>query len=327
MPHEVIITTGSRLHWGLLSIAPLTGREFGGVGLMVDEPRLVLSAKVSPEKKDSIICHQKYESRIASLINAACSHASGSSRQQYYSIELHSEIPLHCGFGSGTQLSLAVARAISFLTDEQPRSSVELAHRVHRGSRSALGIHGFDFGGFLVEAGKHASDEISPMITRHDFPEDWKVLLITPNDQAGISGSVEADSIQKLGSMPVSITEKLCRLALMQLIPSVMTQDYANFSSGLTEFGRTVGEFFMPVQGGIFAHPQMVELEKLLTAEGVQGIAQTSWGPTLSIVCQNSKDAENVSSIITKNGYGEFCAIRTVSPMNCGAQIQIKHAE
>ena len=324
MSREVIITTGSRLHWGLLSLAPTSGREFGGIGLMVDEPTLTLSVKISSQGQDTITCSEECSPKIAAAMDSARRYLADSSRDQYFSLELQSEIPLHCGFGSGTQLSLAVARALSLLSREQCLSSVELAQRVRRGARSALGIHGFDSGGFLIEGGKSKPDEISPLVARADFPEDWKILLITPTDQAGISGIVEADAIQQLGPMPLAVTERLCRLVLMQLIPAVKTRDFAGFSSGLTAFGYSVGEFFSPAQGGVFAHPRMVELEKLLNSKGIQGIAQTSWGPTLSIVCPNSVEAENVSSIITQNGYGELCNLRTVSPLNRGAQVQIK---
>ena len=324
MSREVIITTGSRLHWGLLSLAPESGREFGGIGLMVEEPALTLSAKISPQEQDTITCSEECSLKIATAMDAARCHLADSSRDQFFALELQSEIPLHCGFGSGTQLSLAVAQALVLLSGEQSLSSVELAQRVRRGARSALGIHGFDSGGFLVEGGKSNPDEISPLVARVDFPEDWKILLITPVDQAGISGTVEAEAIQQLGPMPLTVTERLCRLVLMQLIPAVKTRDFAAFSSGLTAFGYTVGEFFSPAQGGIFAHPGMGELEKLLNSKGIQGVAQTSWGPTLSVVCPNSVEAENVSSIITQNGYGEFCSLRTVSPLNRGAQIQIK---
>lgn len=324
MSREVIITTGTRLHWGLLSIAPLAGREFGGIGLMVDEPRLRLSVKVSPDEKDNIVCSESYFSKIENVINMARQNLSGATGECFYSVELQSEIPMHCGFGSGTQLSLAVARAISMLSEEDKLSSIELAKRVQRGARSALGVHGFDSGGFLVEGGKKISSEISPLVVRVEFPADWKIILITPTDQAGISGNVEAEAIQKLGSMPISLTDKLCRLVLMELIPSVTTQDFAGFSTGLTEFGHAVGEFFKPAQGEIFAHPRMVELESLLISKGIQGIAQTSWGPTLSVVCRDSFDVENVSSIITENGYGEFCSIKTVNPLNRGAHIELR---
>ncbi len=322
MSREVSITTGSRLHWGLLSLAPGAGREFGGIGLMVDEPSLKLSASLSSSTQDTTACSLDCYSKVEAAIEAARSELAADMRERSFAVTLHSEIPLHCGFGSGTQLSLAVAQAVSLLAGEQGLSSVELAQRVQRGARSALGVHGFDSGGFLVEGGKREPDEISPLVMHAEFPEDWKILLVTPVNQAGISGLLEADAIQQLGPMPVAVTEKLCRLVLMQLMPAVLTSDFASFSSGLTEFGHIVGEFFSPAQGGIFAHPGMVELEKRLISKGILGSAQTSWGPTLSVVCPDSDYAENVSSLILKNGYGEFCSLRTVNPLNRGALIQ-----
>ena len=325
MSREVIITTGSRLHWGLLSLAPTSGREFGGIGLMVSEPSLTLSVKISQQGKDTIICSEGCRSKIEAAVDTIRRQRAESLRGNNYTLELQSEIPLHCGFGSGTQISLAVARALDILSGEQYKSSVELAQSVRRGARSALGIHGFDSGGFLVEGGKQEPDEISPLVVHSDFPEDWKILLITPNDQAGISGSVEANAIQQLGPMPLEVTERLCRLVLMELIPAVKARDFSAFSSGLTAFGHTVGEFFTPAQGGIFSHPRMVELEKLLNSKGIQGIAQTSWGPTLSIVCPSATAAEKVSSVIIQNGYGKICSMRTVSALNHGAQVQIEN--
>lgn len=324
MSREVIITTGSRLHWGLLSLAPVSGREFGGIGLMVNEPALTLYVKIAQQKQDTIVCSEGCRSKIEDAVETIRRQSADALQGSFFSLELQSEIPLHCGFGSGTQLSLAVARALDLLSGDQSRSSVELAQCVRRGARSALGIHGFDSGGFLVEGGKQEPDEISPLVVHTDFPEDWKILLITPDDQAGISGTVEVNAIQQLGPMPVEVTERLCRLVLMQLIPAVKTHDFSAFSTGLTAFGHTVGEFFTPAQGGIYSHPRMIELEKLLNSKGIQGIAQTSWGPTLSVVCPSSAAAEKVSSIIMQNGYGEFCTMRTVSAFNQGARIQIK---
>ncbi|MCA9021837.1 MAG: hypothetical protein KDA74_16930, partial [Planctomycetaceae bacterium] len=128
------------------------------------------------------------------------------------------------------------------------------------------------------------------------------------------------DAMQQLGPMPTATTEKLCRLALMQLAPAVQTHNFEEFTAALTEFGHVVGEFFQPAQGGIFADPQMAELEQRLISRGIRGIAQTSWGPTLSIICQ---DVEMVTSLVTECGYGGFCELRTTCPLNEGAQIQI----
>ncbi|QDT90753.1 beta-ribofuranosylaminobenzene 5'-phosphate synthase family protein [Gimesia algae] len=320
MSREVIITTGSRLHWGLLSLSPQVGREFGGIGLMIQEPQLKLSVTQSTGSTDTVKGSPGSITKIREALAAVRNECPQLYRDQFYDLVLHSEIPQHCGFGSGTQLSLAVAQALASMAEEPSLTSVELAQRVQRGARSALGIHGFTAGGFLVEGGKQSTDEISPLVVRADFPEDWQILLVTPTNRTGISGYIEADAIQQLGAMPLATTEKLCRLALMQLAPAVQTHDFEEFASGLTEFGHVVGEFFRPAQGGIFADPQMAELEKKLRSRGIRGIAQTSWGPTLSIICQ---DVEMVASLVRECGYGEFCELRTARPLNEGAQIQI----
>ncbi|MCA9004331.1 MAG: hypothetical protein KDA70_03580 [Planctomycetaceae bacterium] len=320
MSREVNITTGSRLHWGLLSLAPQVGREFGGIGLMIQEPQLKLSVTESNDGADSVKGSPGNIEKISEALAAIRKERPDLYQGRFYELELHSEIPQHCGFGSGTQLSLAVAQALASLSEEPSLTAVELAQRVQRGARSALGIHGFTTGGFLIEGGKQAADEISPLVVRSDFPEDWQILLVTPENRAGISGYIEADAMQQLGPMPTATTEKLCRLALMQLAPAVLTHNFEEFTAALTEFGHVVGEFFQPAQGGIFADPQMAELEQRLISRGIRGIAQTSWGPTLSIICQ---DVEMVTSLVTECGYGGFCELRTTCPLNEGAQIQI----
>ncbi len=51
----------------------------------------------------------------------------------------------HTGLGVGTQLGLAVAKALTVASGEGELSPAELAARIGRGERSAIGVHGFDF--------------------------------------------------------------------------------------------------------------------------------------------------------------------------------------
>lgn len=327
MSSEVILTTGSRLHWGLLSLAPRARREFGGLGLMIEEPALELSLKHSSSGEDRITGSAGSCKKIRTALQTLRAGSPGLLGEHCFEITLQSEIPQHCGFGSGTQLSLALGRGVAALAGESELTSVELARRVERGVRSALGVHGFASGGFLIEAGKHESSAISPLVFQAPFPDEWRILLITPQDEAGISGAVEADAIQRLGPMPVELTEKLCRLALMQLAPAVLEQNFSEFATGLTEFGHAVGEFFQPAQGGVLAHPRMRELEQLLISQGVEGIAQTSWGPTLSVVCPGTVEAQSVSSLVESAGYGKCCSLRIVKPLNRGARIEVRDSD
>ena len=77
-------------------------------------------------------------------------------------MRVHRSLPPHVGLGSGTQLALAVARALAELYDVE-RGARALAAAV--GRRSAIGTWTFDDGGLVVEGGRRAdSDECGPLI-------------------------------------------------------------------------------------------------------------------------------------------------------------------
>ncbi|NIQ97303.1 MAG: GHMP kinase, partial [Desulfuromonadales bacterium] len=61
-------------------------------------------------------------------------------------------IPEHVGLGSGTQLGLAVAAAMTRLHGLELDSS-ELLRRLDRGLRSGIGIGAFRMGGVLLDGG------------------------------------------------------------------------------------------------------------------------------------------------------------------------------
>src|SRR5207237_1744689 len=63
---------------------------------------------------------------------------------------IHGAAPEHVGVGTGTQLSLAVARALSMAHGLPNLDALELPQRAGRGRRSGVGVHGFVQGGFRV---------------------------------------------------------------------------------------------------------------------------------------------------------------------------------
>ena len=88
--------------------------------------------------------------------------------------------PEHSGFGTGTQLALAVGRAVSSLPTE------EVARVTGRGRRSAIGTHGFATGGLLADGGR--KDGIAPRPLQSTLnlakikatgftPREWKTAL------------------------------------------------------------------------------------------------------------------------------------------------------
>ena len=319
MSHTIHVQTGARLHFGLLAVQAPTGRNFGGVGLMVDAPSCQLRVALSDEDRidatdDLVPRLAEWRRRYREL--CPVEHCPPPCR-----IEVTQVIPAHVGLGSGTQTALALAAVLAAMTGEAQVPVTELARRVGRGLRSALGIHGFEQGGFLVEAGKSQPEEISPLVSRVTFPDDWRLLLITPRDHRGLSGESERTAFARLGSMPESMTDRLCRIALMELIPAVQTRDFESASAALFEFGRLNGEYFAPIQGGVFADPRMSELADTLRSRGCRGVGQSSWGPTLFALCRDEAEAAERRNEVLRLSTGSNLEFVVARPRNEGAGV------
>ncbi len=316
-PSTVEITTGARLHFGLLSHNPRSRRQFGGVGLMIDAPRVQISVGVG----DHDVVEGSPDVRVRGeefLVNyrAACPR---SKQPPNCRIRVRDEIPPHAGLGSGTQLGMAISKALALLAGDANADSVTLASRVRRGTRSALGVHGFGRGGFLVDGGKVADDVIGTLAVRTEFPADWRLVLVTPAGEAGLSGAGEREAFSRLPPMPQATTDLLCRITLMELLPAVVEADFAACSEAIFRFGCTVGQYFAPIQGGTYACPSMTKLVESLGRQGFRGIAQTSWGPTIFILCEDELMTDDCRSKIEdwQSAIGDRqLAIRTAAPMN-----------
>lgn len=176
MSMRVTVRTGARLHFGLLAINPARGRQFGGAGLMVDAPGFDLVAEVS-EADEITGGSESSRQRIAGFVDRL--RSSSQHRPPPLKIEIRSEIPPHCGLGAGTQLGLAIATISAVMSGEPLPSVRERAERVARGKRSAIGLYGFESGGWLVDGGQRTPGEISPLISRVDWPADWPWVLIS----------------------------------------------------------------------------------------------------------------------------------------------------
>lgn len=283
------VITPARLHFGLFVPEPapapwltatqasLPVRRFGGVGLMVRDPGLLVQAEpastwtaTGPQGERAL----RFAQRVAEML-----HHVGPP----LALTVVQAMPAHSGLGSGTQLGLAVAHVITTLW-KQPATLADLARLSGRGLRSGLGLHGFSQGGFLIEAGKPSPDTQSLLLARHEFPSEWAILLIRPPGHQRIHGPAEQEAFTRLkGQTDVAA---LARLVLLGLLPALLERDLLTFGQVLHEFNRRAGEVFAPVQGGPYASPQLGELLADLRREGLEGIGQSSWGPTLFAIVE-----------------------------------------
>jgi beta-RFAP synthase len=324
------VHTGSRLHFGLLNftaaqfwpnllgehVVPI--REFGGVGLMVQVPGIkvtVESARCWSAEGHLAGRALEYARRFAE------SYPVGTI--QPAQIVVGGAPAEHSGLGTGTQLGLAVATALARANKLGAIEVVNLARRTDRGIRSALGIHGFAAGGFLVEGGKQTLTDVAPLIARVEFPEEWRVLVIVPRGRTGIHGATELNAFRYLQQHPRSpdVAGPLCRLALLGLIPALMEQDFAAFSEYLFDFNVRVGEAFSKIQGGRYGHPKAESIITFLRKNGVCGVGQSSWGPALFAVLPGESEATDWARCLGREFSLNPSEVFVAPPCNSGATL------
>ncbi|HSG71847.1 MAG TPA: hypothetical protein VLA12_15635, partial [Planctomycetaceae bacterium] len=237
-------------------------------------------------------------------------------------LRIVAETELHSGLGTGTQLSVAIVEGILRLEGETS-TPVRLSELSGRGKRSALGIHGFSRGGFLLDGGKREPDSLGTLLVRVDVPEEWRILLVTPTDRTGLSGEAEVVAFQNLQAMPLMTTGELSRLVLLEILPALSEKNFSAFAAALHEYGAIVGDYFSEIQGGRYAHPAMCELVSWLREENVTGTGQTSWGPTMFAFFENDAEVSRIANTIENDSRWSGCRVRIARPLNRGAKIEV----
>lgn len=311
MPRTFEVQTGARLHFGPLASGAVTGRRFGGLGMMIASPGMTLRATESADERvrGGTAATTERIQRVRQKLEGILSPARPLDWQIAVPLEEHS------GFGTGTQVSLAAASILVRQQTGNWPSARQIALPLGRGARSAIGIHGFDQGGFLIDAGQSGSDTIGELAVRVEFPSEWRVLVVRRSvPQAGLSGSAELAAFAKLAPMSPALTDRLCRIVLMGVLPGLQCRDCDEFTRSLVEYGREVGLYFAPVQGGVFSDPAVRDLPESLRAQFVQ----SSWGPTVVTFAASDDEAELAQrKILSQIGEGWTCAI--VEPRNDAA--------
>jgi len=187
----------------------------------------------------------------------------------------------HLGLGVGTQLSLAVAFAVLRQAGVAEPTAEELGCLTERGDRSGIGLHGFFHGGLIVDGGRNQATGIPPLVARLAFPEDWSILLIQPDGLHGLHGSEESRAFAELPPIAEHVTDRLCRIVLLEILPAVLERDLPAFGAALSDLQAHMGAIFAPAQGGMYTMPRAATIIEDLSRSGFVGIGQSSWGPTL----------------------------------------------
>ncbi|TWT72929.1 beta-ribofuranosylaminobenzene 5'-phosphate synthase [Allorhodopirellula solitaria] len=300
MTNHVRITTGARLHFGLLDVAA----PFGGCGVMIDRPNTIVTARRASEFSCTASadgCEQGSRGHLqrATAIAQRIAHQIDSpARLPPVHVEIMDAAPSHTGLGSGTQLSLAIAESILRVSPDTPSpqwvadtAGISLAdgeiwlRAADRGRRSAVGTHGYLAGGFIAEGltPSRGNSLLNTLDTRLEMPPAWRVSLLLPVADPGQTGTVSGDQEQaKFDALPTVGAGQRAALAdilTTQILPAIQSADFNAFCAATTEYNYRSGELFASVQGGAYNGEPTTRLVTHLRSEGYTGVGQSSWGP------------------------------------------------
>ncbi len=313
MISSVSVIAPARLHMGFLDLSGALGRQFGSIGVALNEPvtRLVISAGEKNTADNSSV--SKYLTPFCNAFDVS----------DALNIKVVEAIPEHVGLGSGTQMALAIGAGLNAFYDLK-LTVRDIAAVMDRGLRSGIGIGVFEQGGLVVDGGRGERTITPPMLAHFDIPENWRFILVFDERGQGLHGQQEIQAFKTLPPFPRSEVERLSYLLLMQALPAIAEKDLARFGEVITELQRAVGEHFSPAQGGIFSSNDVAKAMRFLFDSGAVGIGQTSWGPTGFCLVENTAFAEKLVESARITFANTLLRFSIVSARNHGCEVTIQ---
>jgi beta-ribofuranosylaminobenzene 5'-phosphate synthase len=308
----VRIEAPARLHLGMLAVAGDGARRFGGLGVSISRPAVVLEAQAA----DELSVEGAEAERVLGFARR-CREALGLPGGAH--LRVVETIPPHVGLGSGTKLALAVARALTAVHGRTVDAPA-LAEAAGRAARSAVGMWTFALGGLVVEGGvRRGAERPAPLLARHAAPEDWRIVLAVPKAEPGLSGVAEAQAFGRLAPS-AGRSAGIAQLVLTSLLPAFVERDLEEFGGALTRVQQLVGDAFAPVQGGRF-HPRAGALVEALLSGGAAGAGQSSWGPAVYGVVGSEAAGRELARRM-ENVIGAEGSVELVAFDNHGARVE-----
>ncbi|OZD64251.1 hypothetical protein CH272_13450 [Rhodococcus sp. 05-340-1] len=233
---SISVSAPSRLHFGLFDVSGTTSRTFGGAGLMISEPRTVVTVSLAEVGMET-----NAPAAINEELNLAVERLQGGNGCPSLSISIQSSPPSHSGFGSKTSVILsALAGANELLSLGKSQHELKLASA--RGRTSGVGIHGFFSGGLVVDAGQSGRNPVVPtsvstsasystQTNRIDFPDEWKVCLFSvPGTR--YSGKAEVELFRNRPRVSEETTLLQISACHHEVVPAIIEKNFADFLLG-----------------------------------------------------------------------------------------------
>ena len=312
----VTVIAPARLHMGFIDLSGSLGRHFGSIGLALNE----ITTEITMRRADQCTARGPASERAISCTKKLCRIFGVSDKVE---IEINSAIPEHVGLGSGTQMSLAIGMALSYIYG-LGKSVRDIAEITDRGMRSGIGIGVFEQGGLVVDGGRGEKTKTPPVIAHMDVPDDWRFILVFDARGQGLHGDQEIKAFKALPPFPHQEAARLCYLLIMQGLPALAEKDIVKFGDVITQLQRSVGAHFASAQGGVFTSREVGEAMQWLEKQGAVALGQTSWGPTGFCVIEGIERAESLARQ-AEHEFSHFKELSfvTASARNSGGEVVV----
>lgn len=312
---SMIITTPSRIHITLIDLNASIGRMDGGIGLALDKPNIKISAR--RHDKISVKGPIQEKGKEAAIKILKVLGIEGGIK-----VDIKEAYTQHIGLGSGTQVAVAVGKAICDLYGRK-MSIREIAEIVGRGGTSGIGTAAFEAGGFILDGGhstKEKKDFLpssaskaapAPVIARYDFP-DWKIVLVIPKIGKDVHGGEEVNIFQKYCPIDLREVQRLCHTIVMKTLPSIIDEDIQSFGQSINEI-QSMG--FKKIEVGL----QSEEVKRILRIcqENSYGAGLSSFGPTIYSIVED--EDELLNSLTKESGIEQIVVTKA---NNSGAIVE-----
>ena len=313
--NTIQVISPARLHFGFLEINNnQQDNSFGGIGLSIDKFHTKIKVVRNLKTKVKGECLDK----ASFFLNVFCRKRK---IKPNFFLNVEKSSPQHIGLGSGTQLALSIGKAISDLSNLNLEIE-KIAKILNRSDRSNVGLINFKHGGFLIDL--KIKNKFFTNIDKVFFPEEWKIILIKDSKQ-GLHSKNERDAFKKIKNFSKINNIRSIDLVLSKIYPSLIENNFNEFSKAITKLQNIMGDYFNVLQGGVFSSPTVSSVLRFLEKENVLGYGQTSWGPTGFSFFSNIKKAEQMKTTLKKR----FSSCNNLefiicSGKNSGADIQLK---
>lgn len=284
----ISIVTGSRLHFGLTRIKPVSANCLNGIGVMIDAPGTKL--EIRPAAKFNVVGSERLREFAKSW------SVMTSNPLPDCELSLVEHPPAHSGFGSGTQLAHSVANGLNRFCGQPMKLNADevskVAENCERGRRSMIGSYGFAKGGLIVDG----IDDVGRtcLVNQVNLPSEWRVLVVVAEEANKKFGIQEEAAFANIQAETFDPSDELEQLISGKIVPAAKREDFDTFAKSVFEYGKISGSYYVPVQGGIYNGPVITEIVDALLKLGASGVGQSSWGPAVFAWCQNQTQANDL---------------------------------